>query len=61
PFLRQRSLFSPLAEGIDIDEAHYILTARSAERTNPEAVIFREWVLGECQAGFGPLGTATPA
>lgn len=57
PFLRRQSLFSPLAEGIEIDEGHYILTARSAERTNPEAVIFREWVLDECQAGHALPGT----
>ena len=50
PFLRMRRLVAPLREGIAIDEAHYILTARSAERTNPEAVIFREWLLEECSA-----------
>lgn len=59
PFLRRQSLFSPLAEGIEIDEAHYILTARSAERT--EAIIFRGWVLGECQSGHALPGTVMPA
>lgn len=48
PFLRDRRLVSPLREGIEIDEAHYILTARSAERTTPEAVIFREWLIDAC-------------
>lgn len=52
PFLRQRDLLSPLAEGIDIDEAHYVLTARSAERMNPEALIFREWLITECRGSF---------
>lgn len=46
-FSRERDLSAPLREGVDIAEAHYILTARSAERTMPEAVIFRDWLLAE--------------
>jgi LysR family transcriptional regulator, glycine cleavage system transcriptional activator len=49
PFLKE-GLAAPLTEGIEIDEAHYILTARSAERTTPEAIIFREWLIAECRA-----------
>ncbi|MGR9159772.1 LysR substrate-binding domain-containing protein [Rhizobium leguminosarum] len=46
-YLKERDLDIPLAEGIMINESHFVLTARSAERTAPEAVIFRDWLIAE--------------
>lgn len=45
--LKERQLYLPLAEGVSINESHFILTARSAERVAPEAVIFRDWLIAE--------------
>lgn len=58
-YLKERHLHVPLAEGISINESHFILTARSAERTAPEAVIFRDWLIAELkdvQAGRNEAG-----
>ncbi len=47
PYLEAGTLIVPLCNGIVIDEAHYILTRRSDEQRNPEALIFREWLRHE--------------
>ncbi len=46
-YLEERDLHLPLADGIPIADAHYILTAHGAERTAPEAAIFRDWLIAE--------------
>lgn len=46
-YLKGWHLHLPLAEGIMINESHFILTPRSAERTAPESVIFRDWLIAE--------------
>lgn len=46
-YLKERGLDVPLAEGIMINESHFVLTARSAERIAPEAVIFRDWLIAQ--------------
>ncbi len=49
-FVRRQPLLTFLPEGIEIEDAHYILTPRSAERINPEAIIFRDWLMARMQA-----------
>ncbi len=44
-YLRERGLYLPFADGIDIPESHFILTAHAVERTTPEAAIFRDWLI----------------
>ncbi len=40
-------LMSPLADGVDIDEAQYVVTPKLAQRKNPAAMLFRKWLLEE--------------
>lgn len=43
-------LATPIADGVDIEEAHYVLTPRAAEKGNPTAMLFRKWLLDEAEA-----------
>ena len=47
-------LVRPIAESMPVEDAYWLLTART-ERHRPEVVAFRNWLVEELAACFGPL------
>lgn len=47
-------LATPVASGVEIEEAHYVLTPRAAEKGNPAAMLFCKWLLDEAGADRAP-------
>lgn len=43
-------LTTPVAEGVDIEEAQYVLTSKSAQKKKPAIMLFRKWLLEEAKA-----------
>jgi LysR family glycine cleavage system transcriptional activator len=50
PALESGELVTPLHEGLEIEEAQYVLTPRSGQKKNPAAMLFRKWLLDEARA-----------
>ncbi len=48
--LESGELVTPLSEGLEIEEAQYVLTPRSGQKKNPAAMLFRKWLLDETRA-----------
>ncbi|MGE0007905.1 MAG: LysR family transcriptional regulator [Parvibaculaceae bacterium] len=46
-------LTAPLAEGVEIEEAQYVLTSRSAQKKKPAVMILRKWLIEEAKACNG--------
>src|SRR5690625_1204289 len=47
PCLSQADLVTPLSQGLEIEEAQYVLTPHSAQKKNPAVMLFRKWLLDE--------------
>ncbi|MGE4251265.1 MAG: LysR family transcriptional regulator [Parvibaculaceae bacterium] len=50
PVFESGDLTAPLAEGVDIEEAQYVLTSRTAQKKKPAVMLFRKWLLDEAKA-----------
>lgn len=47
PLVEKGDLIAPLDEGVDIEEALYVLTPISSQQKNPATLLFRKWLLEE--------------
>lgn len=43
-------LTAPLSEGVDIEEAQYVLTSKTAQKKKPAIMLFRKWLVEEARA-----------